>query len=177
MNCKDWFDTLLKNNTESKKIIGFILLWMAFDDKVSQWAETQSEIIKKNNNKLFQIKSFFASNLQKAYNEKKEYFLKSFSEIPGGERYSGNRIGLLSVMDVIYYRNNYKDSNSDAYATVLYKLRNSFFHGSKENNDNNRALICWAFDTLSELLNVLYPDEFLYFGDKKLSIYKRFSHN
>lgn len=166
MDCKDWFDTLLKNNTESKKIMGFILLWMAFDDKVSQWIETQSDTIK-NMNKLFQIKSFFTSNLQNVYNEKKEYFLKTFSEIPGGERYSGNRIGLLSVMDVVSYRNNYKDSNSDAYVTVLYKLRNSFFHGSKENNDNNRELICWAFDTLSELLHIKYPDEFLYF-DKSL---------
>ena len=146
--------------------MGFILLWMAFDDKVSQWIETQSDTIK-NMNKLFQIKSFFTSNLQNVYNEKKEYFLKTFSEIPGGERYSGNRIGLLSVMDVVSYRNNYKDSNSDAYVTVLYKLRNSFFHGSKENNDNNRELICWAFDTLSELLHIKYPDEFLYF-DKSL---------
>ena len=167
MNSKDWFDTLSKNEDESKKIIGFILLWMAFDDKVSQWVETQNDIIKKSG-RLFQIRSFFTSNLKNIYNNKKEDFVRKFSEIPGGERRLNKRVGLLLELEIIYYSNEPKYANSDIYTEVLYKLRNNFFHGSKENNENNRELLCWAFDTLSELLHIKYPDEFLYF-DKSLT--------
>lgn len=166
MNCNDWFNTLSENSCQSRKIIGFILLWMAFDDRVSQWVEAQDDIIKENG-KLFQIRSFFTSNLQNIYDDKKEDFINKFSKIPGGERSLDKRVGLLSELEIIYYSNEQKYANSDIYAKVLYKLRNNFFHGSKENNDNNRELICWAFDTLSELLHIKYPDEFLYF-DKSL---------
>ena len=153
MDCKKWFDTLVQNDNESKKIIGFILLWMAVDDKVSEWVEKQNSIIK-GFDKLRQIQSFFSNNLKNHYNDRKNEFIELFSKIPGGERDNSKRIGLHSEIEIINYCSNKQSSNCDAYVKILYKLRNNFFHGSKENDENNKRLICWAFDTLSILLHI-----------------------
>lgn len=46
MNSNEWFEELSKNDDEAKKIIGFIVLWMAFDDKVTKWSEEKNDTIK-----------------------------------------------------------------------------------------------------------------------------------
>ena len=164
MNSNEWFEELSKNDDEAKKIIGFIVLWMAFDDKVTKWSEEKNDTIK-GFDKLGQIKSFFTNNFKDSYNSKKDKFIQWFSQISGGERKDDKRVALQTGMKTFYYRKNTADSSSDAYAEVLYALRNNFFHGSKESNESNKKLICWAFDTLSELLHTNYGDEFLYFKD------------
>jgi len=164
MDSCEWFKELYKKDEEAKKIIGFIVLWMAFDDKINQWGEEQPNAIR-NMKTLPKIQSFFTRNLKSIYEAKKGDFIKSFSEIPGGERNGNKRIALQTEMRIIYYDQNAANSSSDTYAEVLYALRNNFFHGSKETNEYNKKLICWAFDTLSELLHAKYGCEFLYFKD------------
>ncbi len=152
MNSKEWFKFISQNDGQSKKVLGFILLWMDFDESVSQWVETQNDTIKESY-KLLQIQSFLANRLLTQYSEVKNDFIDSFSRISGGKREGSARIAMCTDMGDIYYRNQPKDSNIDNYAKVLYSIRNNFFHGNKETSPDNIELICWAFDTLSELLN------------------------
>lgn len=152
MNSKKWFKFISQNNEQSKKVLGFILLWMDFDESVSQWVETQNDTIK-GFCKLKQFQSFFSNELSSAYDRLRWSFVEKFSHISGGERQEGLRIGMYTDLRCVYYRNKPQDSSSDRYAEILYSIRNNFFHGSKETSPNNIELICWAFDTLSELLN------------------------
>ena len=152
MNSKEWFKFISQNNEQSKKVLGFILLWMDLDDSVSQWVETQNDTIK-GLFKLPQIQSFFANRLLTQYQKVQNDFINKFSQVSGGKREGSARIAMCTERGDIYYRNQPQDSNINNYAKVLYSIRNNFFHGSKENSSNNIELICWAFDTLSELLN------------------------
>ena len=88
MNSKKWFKFISQNNEQSKKVLGFILLWMDLDDSVSQWVETQNDTIKRFC-KLKQFQSFFSNELSSAYDRLRWSFVEKFSHISAAEKSNG----------------------------------------------------------------------------------------
>lgn len=157
MNPLTWLsENLPQMDADKRKVIEFVFLWQEYN---YYYQKPYGHNGCNDKNRALALKD--DKGAQAAYDNMKNEFVSSFSEIPSLVESNNPRTKLFinnESTESLEYHGNNKDSLEN-FLLVVYAIRCNFLHGEKLRHEDvpvDVKLIGWAKDSLEKLLTAIH---------------------